>query len=72
MAYDLHSLLTSKTKPLDFNLLVLWQLLRDNSATPDRNAWAFGHALVEYWTQQLTPDRLQERFNYYLSPVDKM
>jgi uncharacterized protein len=66
MAYDLHSLLTSKTKPLDFNLLSLWQLLLDNSATPDRNAWAFGHALVEYWTQQLTSDRLPERFNYYL------
>ncbi len=66
MAYDLHSLLTSKAKPLDFNLLALWQLLLDNSATPDRNAWAFGHALVEYWTQQLTSARLPERFNYYL------
>jgi uncharacterized protein len=69
MAYDLHSLLnTNKTNPMDFNLLSLWQLLLDNSATPDRNAWAFGHAIVEYWTQQLTIEKLQERFDYYLQP----
>jgi hypothetical protein len=66
MAYDLHSLLNSKAKPIDLNLLLLGKLLFDNTATPDRNAWAFGHTIVEYWTQQLTSDRLQERFNYYL------
>ena len=66
MAYDLHSLLNSKTNPIDFNLLSLRQLLLDNAAPGDRNAWAFGHTLVEYWTQQLTSDRLSERFNYYL------
>jgi uncharacterized protein len=66
MAYDLHSLLNSKTKPIDLNLLLLGKLLLDNSVTPDRNAWAFGHTLVEYWTQQLTSDRLSERFDYYL------
>ena len=67
MAYDLHSLLNAnKTQPIDFNLLSLWQLLLDNSATPDRNAWAFGHAVVEYWTQQLTSEQLLERFNDYL------
>jgi hypothetical protein len=51
---------------INFNLLSLWQLLLDNSATPDRNAWAFGHAVVEYWTQQLTVEQLQARFNHYL------
>ncbi len=67
MAYDLYSLLNShKSEAIDFNLLLLWQLLLDNSTTPDRNARAFGYTLVEYWTQQLTRDRLQERFNYYL------
>jgi uncharacterized protein len=67
MAYDLHSLLNiNKTKSIDFNLLSLWQLLLDNSATPDLNAWAFGHAVVEYWTQNLTVEQLQERFDYYL------
>jgi uncharacterized protein len=67
MAYDLHSLLnTNQTNSIDFNLLSLWQLLLDNSATPDRNAWAFGHAVVEYWTQRLTVEQLQEQFNHYL------
>jgi uncharacterized protein len=70
MAYDLHSLLNAnKTQPIDFNLLSLWQLLLDNSATPDRNAWAFGHAVVEYWTQQLTSEQLLARFNYYLRTI---
>ena len=67
MAYDLHSLLNPNlTNPIDFNLLSLWKLLLDNSATPERNAWAFGHAFVEYRTQQLTIEQLQARFNYYL------
>ncbi len=67
MAYELHSLLNNdRDRPRDFNLLSLWQLLLDNSATPDRNAWAFGHAMTEYWTQQLTIEQLKKRFDYYL------
>jgi predicted GTPase len=66
MAYDLYGLLNTPDKPLTFDLLSLWSLLTNNSAAPDKNAWAFGHALVEYWTQNLTLDRLAERFNYYL------
>jgi uncharacterized protein len=67
MAYDLHSLLsTSQTKAINFDLLSLWPLLLNNSAAPNQNADAFGHALVEYWTQSLSIDRLQERFSYYL------
>ncbi|HYW20640.1 MAG TPA: GTPase family protein [Nodularia sp. (in: cyanobacteria)] len=67
MAYDLFSLLhTSKVNPLNFDLLSLWPLLLENSASPNRNAWAFGHALVEYWTQDLNVEKLRERFNYYL------
>ncbi|MBD2385343.1 GTPase family protein [Cylindrospermum sp. FACHB-282] len=67
MAYELFSLLhTDTTNPLNFDLLSLWPLLLENSASPDRNAWAFGHALVEYWTQNLTVEQLRERFNYYL------
>jgi uncharacterized protein len=66
MAYELHTLLnTNQTNLNEFNLLSIWQLLLDNSATPDLNAWAFGHAIVEYWTQNLTTEQLQERFNYY-------
>jgi len=68
MGYELFSLLnTGNLNPLNFELLSLWPLLLQNSASPDRNAWAFGHALVEYWTQNLTVEQLRERFEYYLS-----
>lgn len=67
MAYDLHSLLsTSQTKVINFDLLSLWSLLVDSSGTPNKNADAFGHALVEYWTQSLTIEQLQTRFKHYL------
>ncbi|MEH2465468.1 GTPase family protein [Nostoc sp.] len=68
MGYELFSLLnTSNSNSLNFELVSLWPLLLENSASPDRNAWAFGHALVEYWTQNLTIKQLRERFEYYLS-----
>lgn len=63
MAYDLYNLLQPKV-PLD--LLSLWSLLIDTAATPDRNAWAFGHALTEFWTQNLSIDQLESRFHHYL------
>jgi uncharacterized protein len=67
MAYDLHSLLNnSQTKPIEFDLLALWSLLLNNSAAPNKNAYAFGHALVEYWTQSLTEQQLQIQFDRYL------
>ncbi|MFB8789968.1 MAG: GTPase family protein [Potamolinea sp.] len=70
MAYDLFSLLNSgDSKKLNFDLLALWPLLLENSASPDRNAWAFGHALVEYWTQNLTFELLRERFENYLKQI---
>ncbi|MEH2347617.1 MAG: GTPase family protein [Nostoc sp.] len=68
MAYELFSLLnTATSNPLNFELLSLWPLMLENSTSPDRNAWAFGHALVEYWTQNLTVQQLRNRFEYYLS-----
>ncbi|MBW4646725.1 MAG: GTPase family protein [Goleter apudmare HA4340-LM2] len=70
MAYELFSLLNpTNSSALNFDLLSLWPLLLENPAPPDRNAWAFGHALVEYWTQNLTVDQLRDRFNYYLQQV---
>ncbi|PSB58657.1 GTPase family protein [Chamaesiphon polymorphus] len=67
MAYDLHSLLnTSPNKAIKFDLLSLWPLLLNNSAAPNLNAYAFGHALVEYWTRSLSTEQFQERFEYYL------
>lgn len=66
MAYDLFALLKTDGKP-NFDLLSLWPLLLENSAAPDRNAWAFGHALIEYWTQSLTVEQFRKRFDYYLN-----
>ncbi|MBD2497581.1 GTPase family protein [Nostoc sp. FACHB-280] len=70
IAYELFSLLkTDNSSKINFDLISLWPLLLENSATPDRNAWAFGHALVEYWTQNLAVEQLRERFEYYLQQV---
>ncbi|OCQ89895.1 GTPase [Nostoc sp. MBR 210] len=70
IAYELFSLLKTDNSPkINFDLISLWPLLLENSATPDRNAWAFGHALVEYWTQNLAVEQLRERFEYYLQQV---
>ena len=66
MAYDLYMLLVEDAKINNFDFLALWSLLLDNEATPDRNAWAFGHSLVEYWTQNLTIDELKTKFEFYL------
>ena len=67
MAYDLFSLLSpGEVNIRNFDLLSLWPLFLENPASPDRNAWAFGHALVEYWTQNLTVEQLRKRFDYYI------
>jgi hypothetical protein len=67
MAYDLFSLLNEgDTNPLNFDLLSLWPLLLENPASPERNAWAFGHALVEYWTKKLSIEQLRSRFEFYV------
>ncbi|WGV27667.1 GTPase family protein [Halotia branconii] len=67
MAYELFSLLhVGDANKLNFDLLALWPILLENPASPERNAWAFGHAIVEYWTQNLTIAQLRKRFEYYL------
>jgi len=66
MAYDLFLLLNPNRNLLSFDLRSLWSLLTENSAPADRAAWALGHALVEYWTQNLTVEQLQERFDFYV------
>ncbi|MES1022122.1 GTPase family protein [Gloeocapsa sp. BRSZ] len=65
MAYELFSLLKPGNKR-NFDLLSLWSLLLENTSAPERNAWAFGHALVEYWTENLSVEELQQRFEKYL------
>ena len=76
MAYELFGLFAEGgLRSASFDLLALWPLLLRNEArfhssempiTPDKTAWAFGHALVEYWTQGLSTDRLAERIDFYL------
>ncbi|MGK7934787.1 MAG: GTPase family protein [Xenococcaceae cyanobacterium] len=68
MAYDLFMLLSDDPNLRNFDLLSLWSLLLNNdSDIPlDRNAWAFGNTLVEYWTQNLPVKQLQKRFESYL------
>ncbi|SRR5579883_95581 len=67
MAYDLFSLLNADQFDLrNFDLLGLWPLLLNNTGTPDRNAWAFGHAVTEYWARLITAEQLQDRYDHYL------
>ena len=67
LAYDLYNLLTAdQSNPPSFDFRAIWGLLLENSASPERTAWAFGHALTEYWTQSLTPEQLRSRFDDYL------
>ncbi|MEA5572021.1 GTPase family protein [Calothrix sp. UHCC 0171] len=67
MAYELFGLLNpDSNNPLKFDLRSLWSLLLDNSNSPERNAWAFGQTLLEYWTQNLTVEQMRSRFEHYL------
>lgn len=67
MAYELYNLLTPDlpNRPA-FDLAALWDLLLENSAAPDRDAWAFGTALTEYWTNSLSLDALRSRYSDHL------
>jgi predicted GTPase len=63
MAYDLYHLLAPDDGT--FSPLSLWPLALKNPTSPDRDAWAFGHALVEYWTRELSIEGLEERYRNY-------
>lgn len=70
MAYELFLLLSDQsgwkaTQTASFDLLTLWPLLLKSDRPADRQAWAFGHALIEYWTQHTPADQLAERIDFY-------
>ena len=65
LAYDLFKLLAPDTARLD--LLALWPLLLEHNQKPDQAAWAFGQAMVEYWSQGLTVDQVRSRIEHYLA-----
>jgi uncharacterized protein len=66
MAYELFILLNDDPNLSNFDLLSLWPLLLANNQAGDRNAWAFGHALVEYWTKNISVEQLRKRYEFYL------
>jgi len=74
LTYELAGLLNDKGNLFrPGEILKLWPILLQNSDRPPaQNAWAWGQALVEYWTQDLTPDALKQRFDYHLGQSDAM
>lgn len=69
LAYDLFKVVGLPTAQLD--LLALWPLLLENNDKPERAAWAFGHAMVEYWTQDLSVAQTRKRIDHYLAEFDQ-
>ncbi|WOD39375.1 GTPase family protein [Nodosilinea sp. E11] len=65
LAYDLFKVVDADNAQLD--LLTLWPLLLEHNHPPDRAAWAFGHALWEFWSQGLTIDATRQRVEHYLA-----
>jgi len=66
MAYDLYILLKPDSSISNFDLRSLWSLLLENNEAGNNNPWAFGQALVEYWTKNLNSEQLRDRYNFYL------
>jgi uncharacterized protein len=66
MAYDLYTLLKPDSNLSNFDLRSLWSLLLENNEVGNNNPWAFGQALVEYWTKNLTSEQLRDHYNFYL------
>ena len=69
MSYELYSLLTDGGMgKAAFDLLTLWPALlkTDPGVSADCRAWAFGHALSEYWTQNFPISQLESRIEFYL------
>ncbi len=57
MAYDLFTLLSNGRRDLmSFDLRPLVELLLDVAGPPDRNAWAFGQVMVNYWISGKLPE----------------
>ena len=69
MAYDLYTLLEDDPSIGNFDLRSIWSLLLENNEVDNNNAWAFGHALVEYWTKNLNTEQLRDRYQFYLEKV---
>ena len=65
MAYDLYLLLNDTANFSNFDLRSLWSLFLEDNNIAELNTWALGNALVEYWTKNLNPNQLRDRYQYY-------
>jgi hypothetical protein len=70
LAYELFDLLSGEESKQQFDLLSLWTLIIECNGLPEDDAWAFGHALVEFWTQNLNFSQLEKRYRYYLESAE--
>ncbi|MDB9526675.1 50S ribosome-binding GTPase [Oscillatoria sp. CS-180] len=74
LTYELAGLLNEQTalfRPGE--ILKLWPiLLQSRDRAPGQTAWAWGQALVEYWTKDLSTNALKTRFEHYLNQLDSM
>ena len=66
MAYELFSIVAAPDRRREFDLLMLWPLLLEQSQPISRDAWAFGHTVVEYWVGRLDGSGLCDRYHTYL------
>ena len=62
MAYELYTLLKEDASLSSFDLRSIWSLVLDNNDATEKNTWAFGNALVEYYVNDLTSDRLKQKY----------
>ncbi|MCM1982008.1 GTPase family protein [Lyngbya confervoides] len=65
LAFDLHNLLADEPTQLD-DLLAIWPLALDADQAVDKETWALGQTLVEFWLGQIPSAQLQARYAEYL------
>ncbi|ELS00158.1 GTPase family protein [Gloeocapsa sp. PCC 73106] len=66
LSYELYQLL-KEPGGKELELLTLWPLLSDHSASPQKSAWALGRALIEYWSTDCSREDLKTKYQGYLT-----
>lgn len=64
LVYELFQLLEEPGINLD--LMIIWPLLLDQSASNETTVWSLGKALIEYWTTDCSPEQLKQKYQGYL------
>lgn len=67
MAYELFAIVAAPDRHPNFDLLVLWPLLLEQSQPLSQDAWAFGHTIVEYWLGHVAVGGLRDRYQTHLA-----